>query len=257
MVAGPPASGRGTTSLSLPIPADARTGDLLIAVVGLATAGKPTAPAGWGTAGAETAPAGLGLGCYTRYVSGDEGPSATWGSIGEAGATGVIVRARGVNPRVGLLGLPQSIQVVPASSEVPAPSVGLVGLHRLGLWSGVAGAGSTLGTPVGWTPLAPSRADAAVALTVAIMPDWGKGASAILPPYDQHGTPTPVTTARLDPVGPSIAFQGLVPAPAHAVDLRCASPGGREPPGTPEMARICSLASDALRRCSRCAVRSG
>jgi hypothetical protein len=220
--AGQTAELAGAGSLSLALPDQVAPGDLLVAVIGLGSAGSLVAPAGWVAAGVKAGPTGLTLACYTHKSTGGDPSPAVWTGVGDAGAVGVIVRARGVNRRVGQLGLPGSFVVSADAASVTTPSVRLTGIHRLGLWAALAGHGSTIGTPSGWASLVPGSSQAPVTLTLATVADWGEGPLAVRPPFEVQGTPTPVRRAAVDPPGPSLAFQIAI-QPAPGVD---ATPAG-------------------------------
>jgi len=106
-------------AITVSVPANLRSGDLLLAAISVRDAPTITAPAGWTLVRNDAAPGELRTAVYARAVSGGEAAGYTWTFSASERAAGMIVAYRGVSA-VGASGANVNAG---GSASIVAPSV--------------------------------------------------------------------------------------------------------------------------------------
>ena len=112
-------AGTNAASITVNVPADLRSGDLLLAAISVRDAPAITAPAGWTLVRNDAAPGELRTAVYARAVTGSEAAGYTWTFSASERAAGMIVAYRGVSG-VGVTGASVNAS---GSASIVAPSV--------------------------------------------------------------------------------------------------------------------------------------
>lgn len=143
------------TSISVNIPSGVTAGDLLIAIIGVNGGGTINAPSGaWTKQGQAGNVAGNQSAWFTKTADGTETGTLSFGKTGgiTSGMAGTMLRISHVceveNIRVN-----GSVQANAASTNITAPSVGILGRHRRSIWACFMGASNTVTLPTDFSPV--------------------------------------------------------------------------------------------------------
>lgn len=143
------------TSINVNIPSGVTAGDLLIAIIGVNGGGTIATPAGgWVKQGQAGNVAGNQSSWLTKTADGSETGTLSFSKTGGstssmAGTMLRISRVCGVaNIRVNGL-----IQGNTASTNITAPSIGILGRHRRSIWACFMGASNTVTVPTNYSPV--------------------------------------------------------------------------------------------------------